>query len=304
MAKSVLIGLRRNSRRAPGAARGRPEPYLFIAPFFVLFIAFGLYPLVFALRLSFTNWHGSGVPTSVGLGNYIYLLTSAEWWHSLFVSVMMWALIVPAESAIALVLAALLSSATLRGKGFFRTAFIAPLVTPLVAMAQVWIIMFDKDFGPVNSILGFLHMPQPGWLTTTTWSRPSLALLVVWKTLGLAVIIMLAGMQSINRDVYEAAQLDGANWFQTLWRITAPLMRRPIAFYVVIDTLAVFQMFAEPFVVTKGGPDESTTTAGMYLYNFITNLDLGTGAAASFLLVIVVVGLSLAFVRLLRSKED
>jgi ABC-type sugar transport system permease subunit len=118
------------------------------------------------------------------------------------------------------------------------------------------------------------------------------------------VIIMLAGLQSINTDLYEAGDLDGTSWGQRLWYITLPLMRRSIAFYLVIDTLAVFQMFAEPYVVTKGGPDNSTTNAGMYLYGFIDNIDLGTGAAASFLLVLIMLAVSLMSVRLLRSREE
>lgn len=288
----------------PGRRRARLHPYLFIAPFFVMFVAFGAYPLVFALQLSFTRWHGAGVPRFIGLGNYTYLLTNPEWWHSLFVSAFLWVLIVPAHVVISLILAVLLSNVRLRGRAIFRTAFITPLVTPLVAMAQVWIILFDTHFGAVNSILHDLHLPAPAWLDSTAWAPPTLALLVLWKSMGFAIIIMLAGLQSINQDVYEAASLDGASWWQSLWRITVPLMRRPIAFYVVIDTLGVFQMFAEPYVVTnKGGPDNATTNAGMYLYDFINNLDLGTGAAASFLFVIVVLGLSLLSTRLLRSRE-
>jgi ABC-type sugar transport system permease subunit len=206
---------------------------------------------------------------------------------------------------IALILAVLLSDARLRGRSVLRTTFIIPLVTPLVAMAQVWIILFDTKFGAVNELLRGLHLPALAWLDSTTWAPPTLALLVLWKTMGFAIIIMLAGLQSISPDVYEAASLDGASWWQTLFHITAPLMRRPIAFYVVIDTLGVFQMFAEPYVVTgKGGPDNATTNVGMYLYNFINNLDLGTGAAASFLFVIVVLGLSLLSTRLLGSKES
>jgi ABC-type sugar transport system permease subunit len=291
-------------RKRTSARRYRYQPYLFISPFFVVFAAFGLYPLLFALRLSFTDWHGTGVPHYIGFANYTYLLTSPDWWHALWVSALLWILIVPAEIALALVLAVLLSRARLRGRALFRTAFIAPLVTPLVAMAQVWIILFDNHFGAVNRLLSALHLPQPAWLDSTTWSRPTLALLVLWKTLGFAVIIMLAGLQSINTDLYEAGDLDGTSWGQRLWYITLPLMRRSIAFYLVIDTLAVFQMFAEPYVVTKGGPDNSTTNAGMYLYGFIDNIDLGTGAAASFLLVLIMLAVSLMSVRLLRSREE
>jgi multiple sugar transport system permease protein/lactose/L-arabinose transport system permease protein len=117
------------------------------------------------------------------------------------------------------------------------------------------------------------------------------------------VIILLSGLQSIDQSMYEAAELDGASRLRQLWSITVPLLRRTIMFAVVLQTLAVFQMFAEPFVVTQGGPYNSTTTAGYYLYNHITRGDLGTGAANSFLLVILVMVLSLFFVRMLRAKD-
>lgn len=302
-APSIALPTSRSRPATTRHTRTTFHPYLFIAPFFVIFAAFGVYPLVFALQLSFTSWHGAGVPKPVGFGNYTYLLTSPEWWHALLVSAILWVLIVPAQVVLSLVLAVLLSNVRLRGRAIFRTAFIVPLVTPLVAMAQVWIMLFDSRYGTVNQLLGTVGLPQPAWLDSDGWSRPTLGMLVIWKSLGFAVIIMLAGLQSINQDLYEAAQIDGAGWGRQFWHITFPLMRRPIAFYTVLATLAVFQMFAEPYIITKGGPDDATTNAGMYLYGFINNLDLGTGSAASFLLVLVVLFLSLVSMRLLRSRE-
>jgi multiple sugar transport system permease protein/lactose/L-arabinose transport system permease protein len=128
-------------------------------------------------------------------------------------------------------------------------------------------------------------------------------LLFLWKTTGFIVVILLSGLQSIDATLYEAAEIDGASSRRQLWSITVPLVRRTMLFALVLQTLAVFQMFAEPYVVTQGGPYGSTTTAGLYLYNHINRADLGTGAANSFLLVVVVMGLSLFFVRLLRTED-
>lgn len=296
--------------RAPLGSRGRPRlpewlaPYLFIAPFFLLFAAFGLYPLVYALRLSFTNWRGVGQPDWIGLANYRFLLTNARFWASLGNSGVLWLLIVPAQVVIGVAVAAVLSAPRLRLRGFFRTAFIVPFVTPLVAIAQIWVLIFDRDFGVMNRILGAFGIGPVGWLVTTTWAKPTLALLVLWKTSGFAIILMLAALQAIPVDVYEAAALDGAGPFAQFWRITVPLLRRAIAFYLVIATLGVFQMFAEPYVVTRGGPYNSTQTAGLYLYTNITNSDLGMGAANSFLLVLLVFAFSLAAVRLLGGRRQ
>ncbi|MCO8277085.1 sugar ABC transporter permease [Actinoplanes sp. TRM 88003] len=284
--------------------RKRAAPYVFVLPFFVVFAAFGAYPLAYALRLSFTKWTGAGEARWIGLDNYTYLLTSPEFWASLGNSSIMWLLVVPIQLVAGLGAAVLLSNAKLRLRGLFRVAFIAPFVTPLVAMAQVWIVVFDRDYGLVNHALNLIGLPDVGWLTSTAWSKPTLALLFLWKTTGFAIIILLAGLQAVPSHVYEAADLDGASRARQFWSMTVPLMRRSLSFLLVIQTLAVFQMFAEPFVVTQGGPYGSTTTAGLYLYDHITASDLGTGAANSFLLVILVFALSLLSVRLLRARDE
>ena len=297
MTQTLQGGPRRFSLRRRGA------PYLFIAPFIVIFALFSVYPLTFALRLSFTDWRGTGSANWVGWDNYTYLLTNPAFWSSLANSGVLWLLIIPAQVVIGLLAAVLLNNAKLRLRGFYRTAFIVPFVTPLVAIAQIWIVAFDQNYGPVNDLLGLVGLPDIGWLTTSEWAKPTVALLFLWKTTGFAIIILLSGLQSIDGTVYEAAALDGASRIRQLWSITVPLIRRTLMFLVVLQTLAVFQMFTEPFVVTKGGPYNSTTTAGLYLYTHITRADLGTGAANSFLLVIVVMLLSLVFVRLLRAKD-
>lgn len=308
MTSATLSPVRDGHRASPPPPRARRRlfltPYLFVAPFYVVFAAFGLYPLVFAFQLSFTDWKGAGEAHFIGLGNYTYLLTNPEFWSSLGNSAVMWLLIVPVQIVGGLAVAVLLANARLRGRGVFRVVFIAPFVTPLVAMAQVWIVVFDTDYGLVNSLLNLVGLPDVAWLASTAWAKPTLALLFLWKTTGFAIIILLAGLQAVPADVYEAAALDGASRRRQFWSLTLPLVRRSIAFLVVVQTLAVFQMFAEPFVVTQGGPYGSTTTSGLFLYNHITSSDLGTGAANSFLLVLLVFALSLLSVRLLRSRDE
>jgi len=293
----------RMRRRGAAALRRRAAPYLFVLPFIVIFLAFSVYPLVFTARLSFTNWRGSGAAEWVGWENYTYLLGSEAFWGSLGNSAVLWLLIVPLQIVLSVVVAVLLNSAKLKLRGLYRVAFIVPFVTPLVAVAQIWVVLFDQQYGAINAVLGVFGIPDIGWLTTSAWAKPTLALLFLWKTTGFIVIILLSGLQSIDGSMYEAAELDGASRLRQLWSITVPLLRRTIMFAVVLQTLAVFQMFAEPFVMTQGGPYNSTTTAGYYLYNHITRGDLGTGAANSFLLVILVMVLSLFFVRLLRAKD-
>jgi multiple sugar transport system permease protein/lactose/L-arabinose transport system permease protein len=278
-------------------------PYAFVLPFVAIFVAFSVYPMIFTLRLSFTDWRGSGAAQWVGLDNYTYLLGNEAFWSSLGNSAVLWLLIVPVQMVLALVVAVLLDNARTRLRGFYRLAFLVPFVTPLVAVAQIWVVVFDRDYGAVNGLLNLVGLPDVGWLTTTQWAKPTLALLFLWKTTGFIVIILLSGLQSIDGAVYEAAEIDGASPLRRFVSITVPLVRRTLMFSVVLQTLAVFQMFAEPFVVTDGGPYGSTTTAGLHLYDHINRADLGTGAANSFLLVIVVMALSLGFVRLLRTED-
>ncbi|WP_232805584.1 carbohydrate ABC transporter permease [Glycomyces xiaoerkulensis] len=291
----------RGHRRA--VLRRQLAPYAFILPFIAVFAAFGVYPMIFTLRLSFTDWRGSGTATWIGIDNYTYLLTNPAFWGSMANSGVLWLLIVPAQLVLGVLIAVALDNAKLRLRGFYRVAFLVPFVTPLVAVAQIWVVIFDRDYGVVNGLLGLVGLPDVGWLTTSAWAKPTLALLFLWKTTGFVVIILLSGLQAIDRSVYDAAEIDGANRLRRLWSITVPLLKRTLLFVVVLQTLAVFQMFAEPYVVTDGGPYGSTTTAGLYLYDHINRADLGTGAANSFLLVIVVMLMSLLFVRLLRTED-
>lgn len=260
--------------------------------------------MLFALQLSFTSWHGSGQPQFIGLGNYAYLLSSPDFWSSLGNSGIEWLLIVPIQAVGALALAAALSRSALRFKGALRTAVILPFVTPLVAMAQAWVLIFDQNNGAVNALFNLVGLPSVGWLTTTTWAKPTIAMLVIWKTFGFALIIMLAAVQSIPDEVYDAASMDGAGTTRKFFSITVPLTAPALAFFVVMSTLGISQMFAEPYLVTKGGPYNSSTTSGLYLFNHIGNSDLGTGSANSFLLVILVLLLALVAIRALRSRES
>jgi ABC-type sugar transport system permease subunit len=296
----TLSGLARLRRWLGGSF----SPYLFVAPFFIIFTAFSIYPLFYALWLSFTSWHGDGDPHFIGLGNYTFLLTDNFFWMSLGNSAVIWLLIVPLQTVFAVLIASLLSRSILRFRWFFRTAFLTPFIVPLVAVALIWQVLFDQDFGAVNAFLQILHIPAVGWLTTATWAKPTIALLVLWKSSGFAILLMLAGIQGISPEYYEAAALDGASSFQQFWRITIPLLRRTISFFMVTSTLGIIQMFVEPYVLTGGGPYNSTTTAGFRLLSFINNSDFGTGAANSFLLMIIMFIISLVMLRLLRSGEE
>jgi ABC-type sugar transport systems, permease components len=283
---------------------GSFSPYIFIAPFFLFFFAFSLYPFLYSFALSFTHWHGDAAPRFIGLSNYLFLLTDSTFWQSLTNSAILWILIVPIRVLIAVLIAALLSLSRLHLRGLFRTIMLFPYVVPLVALAQVWLVLFDQDFGAINTLLNIVHLPAIGWLTTSTWAKPTVALLSLWSGSAFAVLIMLAAIQALPFEHYEAAAIDGASSFRQFFSITLPLLRRTIAFLVVFSTLGVIQMFLEPKLLTSGGPYNSTTTAGFLLNSYIANSDFGTGAANSLLLMILLVVLSLVMLRFMRAGDE
>jgi multiple sugar transport system permease protein/lactose/L-arabinose transport system permease protein/cellobiose transport system permease protein len=282
---------------------GSISPYFLVAPFFVLFAAFGMFPLWYALQLSFTKWHGAGLPIGVGLDNYLFLLGNDSFWNAIWTALVLWLLIVPAQILISIAVAAQLSR-RLRFNSLFRTVFLVPYLVPLVAIAQVWLILFDRDAGAVNAALTGLGLPAIGWFTDEFWAKPTMALLVLWKQFGFSILIFLAAIQQIPNDVYESAVLDGATGRAQFRFITVPLLRRTIVFFMIIATLGILQMFAEPYVLTGGGPYGTTITPGYALFQYTRNLDLGTGAAHSFLLMLIVAVLSLGMLRLLRTRGE
>jgi ABC-type sugar transport system permease subunit len=302
------------NRRAPSSSAGLTRlrkwlggsyaPYFFIVPFFILFAIFGLYPLLYALRLSFTYWHGAGAPRFIGMDNYTYLLSNNFFWQSIATSGVIWLLVVPVQTIFAILAAVILSGQGLRFRWFFRTAFLTPYVVPLVAVAQIWLILFDQQSGAANTILQAVNLPAVGWLTDAAWARVTLALLVLWKSSGFAIVVMLAALQGIPQEYYEAAAMDGAGVQAQFWLITVPLLRRAISFFIIISTLGVIQMFAEPYVLTQGGPFNATTTAGYFLLSYINNADYGTGAANSFLLMIAVVVVAIVLLRVFSTAEE
>lgn len=280
---------------------GRLSPYLMVAPFFVVFGAFGMFPLWYAFQLSLTDWNGSGTPVAIGLENYRFLLANDSFWNGIWNGVVLWVLIVPAQILLSIAVAWQLSR-RIRLKAVFRTIFIVPYLVPLIAIAQVWLILFDRDAGALNSVLTQFGLPAIGWLTDETWAKPTMALLVFWKGFGFSTIIFLAAIQQIPGDVYESASLDGASGRAQFVHLTVPLLRPTIVFFMVIATLGILQMFAEPYVLTQGGPYNTTVTPGYALFQYTRNLDLGTGAAHSFLLAIVVGLVSVAMLRLTPTR--
>lgn len=241
--------------------------YFFIAPFFILFGLFGLYPLVFSLLLSFTEWDAFAPIRFVGLRNFAIMLNDGDLLISLWNTLVIGLLYVPPMLVLALLLAIALNASWLRARAFFRASIFLPCVTPMVVIAIVFGLLLSSEHGLLNYAIGLIGLDPVPWLNSVTWSKPSIALLVMWRWTGYNMVLMLAGLQGISSDYYEAAAVDGATRGRATWHITLPLMRPTILFCSILSLIGTVYMFDEVFVLTAGGPGTSSTNVGLYLFN-------------------------------------
>lgn len=241
--------------------------YLFVAPFFLLFAVFGLYPLLFSLALSFVKWDGLTEMKWVGLGNFQLMLDDeillASLWNTLIIGL----LYVPPMLVLAFLLAVGLNASWMRARAFFRASIFLPCVTPMVVIAIVFGLLLSSERGLLNQFLVAAGLEPVPWLDSTAWSKVSVALLVMWRWTGYNMVLMLAGLQGIPADNYEAAAVDGAGRLRQLWHVTLPLMRPTFLFCFILSLIGTVYMFDEVFVLTRGGPGTSSTNFGLYLFN-------------------------------------
>jgi ABC-type sugar transport system permease subunit len=262
----------------------RRHPYLFVAPFFILFAVFILYPIGFSLWLSFQEWSLSGPARYIGLGNYRQLLHDTIFWQSMTNAALLFLIYVPAMTFLALVLASLLNSRYVRLQGMFRTLLFLPYVmSGTVAAAYTFQLLLDRNAGYANHFLRVVGVSPVPWLDDVWWARVSVGLLVVWVWLGYNMLIMLAGLQSIPPELAEAARVDGAGPVRIFFKITVPLLRPVIVFAVTLSIIGTFSLFTEPFILTAGGPANATTTPVIQIWaNTFSYLRVGYSAAMSY----------------------
>ena len=280
--------------------RSRWHPaYAFVAPALGLLAVFFLLPTVAALVLSFTDFDVYAVADLrrlrlVGLANYVRLLGDARFWTALGNTV--WFVLVagPASIGISLAAALLVDAKVVRGRAIFRTILFLPVVTTLVAVAVVWRYLYHPRYGLLNQLLGAVGIDPIDWLGDPAWALPALALLAVWKNFGFNMLIFLAGLQAIPERLSEAARLDGAGRWQELWHVTLPLLAPTFVFVGVITTIGYLQLFAEPYVMTQGGPANSTLSVVLLMYEEgFRWWNLGYGAAVAFVLFTLILVVSL-----------
>lgn len=275
-------------------------PYVFISPFYIVFLAFGLLPIIFSLGVSMFDWQAISPGGFVGLNNYLVLLQDPSFYQALRNTVFVWVGSVPAMTILALVFAVMLNSRRTRFRGVFRTVYFLPIVTSLVVAGLLFGMMFSTTSGLANRLLEVVGLPAINWLGDPAWMKISLILALLWRWIGHDMVIMLAGLQQIPGEVYEAARVDGASEFQIFWRITVPLMRPAIVFVAIVSTIGTFNLFEEPYVLFgKRVVDQAAVVTGTYLYqNSFVYFKLGYGAAIAWVIALIVIVLSMIQLKL------
>lgn len=269
------------------------SPYLFIAPFFVLFAVFGIFPLVFTAWVSLHDWHIIGDREFVGLENYTRLLDDPRFLKSLVNTFSILIISTVPQLILALFLATVLHDRMLRGKQFFRVGLLLPNVTSVVAVAVIFESIFGLNYGIVNSTLGLLGIDRIDWQANRLASHIALSTMIMWRWTGYNALIYLAGLQSIPKDLYDAAAIDGASRWKTFLHVTLPGIRPVIIFTVILSTIGGLQIFAEPLVFgsgVSGGSNNQFLTTTLFLYGqAFRSFQLGYASAIAWILFLVIV---------------
>lgn len=273
---------------------------LFLSPWLIGFFAFTLYPMVVSLYYSFTIYHSKRAPEWVGLENYINLFSDPDFFISLNNTLYMVVIAVPL-GLIASFICALLLNLKVRGQAFYRVIYFLPSIVPTVAGTILFLWLLNPQVGLVNTLLAKIGVDGPNWMTDPQWSKPALILLGMWG-MGGTIVIYLSGLQDVPVSLIEAAELDGASWFQRLWHITIPMVSPITLFNLITGMIGMFQYFAQAYVVgggeNLGRPLNSTLFYSVYLYqNAFLFLKMGYASAMAWILFIIILVLTLLLLK-------
>ena len=258
----------------------------FVSPWLIGVTVFTVYPILASLYFSFTDYNVVSAPRFVGLRNYTELVDDPLFLRSLYNTLYLAVIGIPVSLTLSLFLALLLNT-KVRFQGLFRTIYFLPSIVPAVAVALLWRWFLNPDFGPVNQMIGLIGIEGPAWLADPTWAKPALILASLWGVGG-SMVIYLAGLQNIPVALYEAADLDGANARQRLRYVTLPMLSPVILFNLIMGIITSFQAFTNIYIMTGGGPSNSTMVYALYLYqNAFQFFKMGYASAMAWVLLLI-----------------
>ncbi|WP_052569149.1 carbohydrate ABC transporter permease [Ktedonobacter racemifer] len=305
MESDILLSIAREEKRslAPKQRWRRwltmGQAYLYLLPAFIILGVFSYFPSVFVFVISLFKWNflNHGTQPFVGLANYRFLFSDPNFWQALQTTILYVVISVPLQLVLSLLLAILLMS-SIRGRAFWRLAIFSPFITPIVATTSIWVWMFDNYHGLFNGILHLLHLKPIDWLGDPHWILPSIIFYTTWKSLGFSVVLFMSGLTNISPMLAEAAQVDGANSWQTFRHITWPLLAPVTVVVLLLSTIEAFKMFQPAFLFLgpDGGAQNAGQTLGLYLFSqaFGTSAHTGIGSAISVIIFLLVFTVSVA----------
>jgi len=292
MSEVTLTGTYKPISRTGRFFRKYGMPYLFISPFFIIFLAFALFPLIYTFWLGFNDWDGMSPTKFVGLANFIRLLSIDTFFKQSIANtfVLGFMCMVP-KLVLALLVAVTIHSARLKLKDLYQVVYFLPIITSPVAVAIVFLTIYGRQYGILNYILTSIGFNPVQWLVLSDTIKPAIAILIVWHEVGWFMVIYMAGLQSIPQDLYDAASVDGAGTWASFWNVTIPMLQNVILFTIVIDIIGELQIFGEPFILVgaAGGTNRAGLTMSMDLFaNAFTNLRFGYSAAQAYIMFAII----------------
>ena len=296
------VGLPPRNRRSTLNRRRNFTGFLFVLPAVLFTLAMFIFPLMMTMWMSLHNWPLLGQATFLGIQNYVDMTRDGQFWSSLWFTTLYTVLVTPPIFILAFVLALLVNTA-LRGIGVFRTIYFIPVVIGLGTSSLLWVWLLNDRVGIVNGLLldlGLIERPII-WFVDRNLAMFAIIVSIVWKTVGFSMILLLAGMQAIPEELYQAAMVDGASYWQRLTHIMMPLLRSTFALTLVLSVIGSYLAFDQFYIMTRGGPQNQTITAVYWIFNnSFTYYKMGYGAALSIVLLIILGILSIIQLRILR----
>ncbi|MDT8286374.1 MAG: extracellular solute-binding protein, partial [Elusimicrobiales bacterium] len=305
---AVVLHLRKRPRASAGG-KCQPIAFLFLLPAVLILAVFLFVPIAASFIASMTNWDMYGVNdwtqvVFIGLENYAGLLRDPVFLAGLRNTLVFAFIGVPVSVTLSLAMALALNAGLLRAKAFFRVAYFIPVITTMVAVAMIWRWLYNPEFGLFNLLLGYAGLPGQNWLSNQWLALPSLILMAVWKGFGYNTIIFVAALQAIPDSLYESISIDGANTRQEFWYITLPMLRNTAFFVIVMTTIGYLQFFAEPYIMTGGGPLNSTMSVVLYMYQQgFKFYNMGYASAMAYILFGLIFAFTAAQFRVQRKLE-
>ena len=295
-------------RKSRVGSGNRPIAWLFASPWIIIFVVFMAAPIIASLILSFTDFGIANIANPfnlnfIGFQNYVQLVHDPTFITAVLNTLEFVLIGIPLNIALGLLIAVGLNRGVSAFRSIFRVGYYLPVVTSIIAVAVVWRYLYDPDVGLINNVLHLVGLPGVNWLGNPNLAMPSIIVMAVWHSVGSAMIIFLAGLQAIDKGLYEAARIDGAGAFARFRSITLPMLQPTMLFVVVTTSIGFLQVFQEPFVMTNGGPLNRTFTVSMYLYQQGFNFfNQGYASAIAYVMFVVIAIVAVVQFRVLRPQ--